>query len=542
MLDAVRPFSLFRRGSASHSVSLWLVSAALGCGAAPATHATLGYPGALPAAPRGHAALVPSPKIEPRAASTAETDGTSAALGSFGDAPFAADGPLLLDASASDGRWLALCQARKDSDGDGKRAVNFGPLGEAHGDRLERFLIAPSEELAIDALLRATGDGRYALLLQAGALVLWDSQSGQRLDLSALGADARLSAESFSELRSADFDPSSERLLYVKGGAGSANQRVIVRNLRDASERELDPGPGAIWRARFAPGGAFAVLDMITQDSNKNGRLDFPAPLSSTPRACAARPGRFHTWVDRGDRPETVLLPLDGAAAIREPALVMPIGDALLLRDEDGALLLERAGKKRVLEPAPCKGRIVHADATRELFIVGCAQKKKTGRVSLELVTRSERKALGVELSSVELDRDPSDSARLVALYPGSDTALFDADQLDVRPLQSGDVVLATRAGHALLRRGKALLFYDADTHTELPLPFALDKYPDVLVTPPFAFVSPVLVNLDTAQVIGVSQTRPLALSSRGQLLIADGESATTGLVNGPLRWLTPSL
>ena len=525
-------------------LSLCLTSAVLGCASPPAPHARLTYPGSAPATARRQTSAAPSPKFElPNAVATPQaTPAASAALSSFGDAPFASDGPLLLEASASDGRWLAVCQARKDNDGDGKRAVNFGPLGDAHGDALERYLVAPSEELRIDGLLQASDDGRHALLMQSGALVLWDSQSGQRLDLSALGADARLSAESFSELRTAAFDTSGERLLYVRAAPGSAHQRVVVRNLLDGGEREFDPGPGPIWRARFAPGGVFAVLEMMTQDSNKNGRTDFPAPLLSTPRACAARPGRFHTWAPRGDRPETVLLPLNGAAVIHEPALLMPVGDAMLLRDEDGALLLERAGKKRLVEPAACKGRLVHSDALRELFIVGCAQKKKTGRVSLELVTRTDRKPLGIELSSVELDRDPSDSPRLVALYPGSDSALFDADRLDVLPLQTGDVVLATRAGHALLRRGKTLVFYDADTHTELPLPFVLDKYPDVFVSPPFAFVSPVLVNLDTAQVVSVSQARPLALSSRGQLLIAEGESTTSGLVNGPLRWLTPSL
>jgi hypothetical protein len=458
----------------------------------------------------------------------------------FGDAPFAGEGPLLLEASASHGGWVAVCQARKDSDGDGKRGVSFGPRGEALGDALERFLIAPGQELVIEGVLRSSANGRYALALQHGALVLWDSQSGQALDLSQLGADARLSAETLGELRTAAFDPSSERLLYVR--AGVAGPRVVVRQLLDGSERQFDPGPGPIWRARFAPAGTSVVLEMITQDSNGNHRADFPVPLLTAPRACGAMPGHFHTFNGRGDRPETVLLPLNGAPAIHEPDLVMPVGDALLVRDPSGALLLERDGQKRVLEPAPCKGRIVHADPLRELFIVGCVQKKKTGRVSLELATRTGRKPLGIELASVELDREPGDSPRLVVLYPGTETMVFDADQRELHPLQPGDVVIATRAGRALVRRGKALLFFDADTRTELPLPVSLDRYPDVLVTQPFAFVSPVLVNLETAQVVGVSQARPLALSSQGQLLLTEGDIASSGLVSGPLHWKTPSV
>jgi len=104
------------------------------------------------------------------------------------------------------------------------------------------------------------------------------------VDLSALGADSRLSAESNLALRALDFDAKSEQLLYVRPGASGS--RIVLRRLSDGSERELDPGPGEVWRARFDPGGAFAVLQMITSDSNKNGKLDFPAPLLTAPRAC----------------------------------------------------------------------------------------------------------------------------------------------------------------------------------------------------------------------------------------------------------------
>jgi len=73
-------------------------------------------------------------------------------------------------------------------------------------------------------------------------------------------------------------------------------------------------------------------------------------------------------------------------------------------------------------------GAIVYADAQRELFIVGCAQKKKTGRVSLELVTREGRKPLNLELAERGNSIARSATPRgLVALYPGSDSALFDA-------------------------------------------------------------------------------------------------------------------
>jgi hypothetical protein len=496
---------------------------------------------ALPVTPPRPASTSPTPPLAAKVTSPAPSVDPSATPTSaaFGSSVFASDAPLVLERASRDGHWVSLCTTRNDTNGDGRLAASAGPRGELSGDAFERYLLAPGEELPIEAVVGADASGRYALLMQQGALLLWDAESRNSLDLSALGADTRLSAQSFAELRSVDFDPKSRRLLYVKRGDSGA--RIVIRSLEDGSERPLDPGPGSIWRARFDPGGAFVVVELINDDSNKNGRFDFPAPLLKAPRPCSATPGRYHTWIDRGDRPTTVLVPLSGGAPVLEPDLVMPIGEALLLRDASGALLLSRAGKKRVLEPAACKGRIVHADAERELFVVGCAQ-KKTGKVSLELVTRAERKPLAIELASVEYDREVSDSPRLVALYPGLETALLDADRRELLPLRTSDVVLATRGARALIRRGNALLFYDADRRTEQALPVTLDRYPQLLLTPPFVFISPALVNLDTAALVGLSTARPLALSSEGQLLLSEVTADGARLARGPLHWQTPSL
>ena len=493
------------------------------------------YPEAAPGAQPGSLAPRPAALASSAPASAAAPSAAPATLSSFGSAPFAGSGPSLVEHASSDGRWVALCQARKDE----PAAQTASAAGEHGKSALQRYLVAPGEELALDSWLGATADGRFALFMQNGVLVLWDSETRQTVDLSALGADSRLSAESNAALRALDFDAKSEHLLYLRRSANGS--RIVLRTLSDGSERELDPGPGEVWRARFDPGGVFAVLQMITVDSNKNGKFDFPAPLLPAARPCGDGLAHFRTWEGRGDRPELVLLPLIGGAAIHEPELVMPVLDALLLRDENGALVLERGGKKRLLEPADCKGRIVYADAQRELFVVGCAQKKKTGRVNLELVTREGRKPLNIELASAEFDREMGDSSRLVALYPGSDSVLLDADRRELIALQPGDSVIATRQARALIRRGKELVLYDADARREQPLPLTLDKYPEILRALPFVFVSPGLVNLDTAQIVGMSKQRPLALATNGQILVAESDPDAPNLAQGPLRWLTPA-
>lgn len=448
---------------------------------------------------------------------------------SFGDAPFGAVGWFLLERAARDASWVALCQARSDSNADGKLSVSVGPRGELSGDAVARYLITPNEELGIDDLLLTDRSDRYAIILQQGAAILWDSVSRTSTDLSALGADARLSAESFAAVRTFDFDADSRRLLYVRA-PGEPTQRLVIRTLADGSELELDPGPVPIWRARFGPGSAFISLEVMSEDTNKNGKLGFPAPLLTAPRACNAGPGRYQVFAERGDKPLRELLPVTGGAPLSDPDLVMPIGDGWLLRDSTGALLDVHGGKRRLLEPAACRGRIVHADAARDLYIVGCAQ-KKTGRMSLEQISRGERKALGVDLASVELDREPNGSPRLLPLYPGTESALFDTERRELLPLQPGDFVLAVRNTRALVRRGKALVMYDAETRKERALPGTIDRFPELLVRDAYVFISPLLVSLDASTAVELKGVRPLALSEDGRVLV--GKSAS-----GPLQWL----
>ena len=391
-------------------VLLWV---ALGCAARqPQPPHSLSYPNPLQASPKATSAdSTPTPRSpltgsERRTADdhsgsvdarvTPSVVGPAAQLATFGSEPIAGTGPLVLEQASSSGTWLVVCQARNDSNGDGQLRVSVGPRGDTRGDSLERYLITPGgQELVIDDWLASDASQRFLLIVKHGALLLWDSQTRKMQDLSALNSDTRLSAESFAAVRTLSFDAESKHLLYVR--SGQQGKRLVLRALDDGSERELDPGPGPIWRAHIDPGGTYAVLQMLTDDTNKNGKADFPAPLLVAPRPCGAGPGRFHSWVGRGDHPETVLVPLAGGVPIHEPGLIMPVRDALLVRDANGALFLQRAGKQRLLEPAACKGRIVHADPTRESFIIGCTQKKRPergsarrelSRVSLELVTQ----------------------------------------------------------------------------------------------------------------------------------------------------------
>ncbi|HEY4157020.1 MAG TPA: hypothetical protein VGM29_02940, partial [Polyangiaceae bacterium] len=448
--------------------------------------------------------------------------------------------PLLVRHAAANGSWVAFCQPRLDTDGNGRVELTLGPRGELRGDTLGSYLWQPAAEQDPGVLLAASPGDRFVAYWKDAAVTIRDTAGNRSLDLGA-DVDLRFSAETLDWLRTLAFDPTGSRLVYLRRGPVTAH--VVVRNLLDGTERAFDPGRGEVWRTRFDSSGEFLLIDVLA-DTNKNGRLDAPAPAVAAPPPCLPAGATFHAWVGRGDRPERLWLDAESGKLASAQSVVLALKKALVVREASGALDVVQAGKSKLLEPAECKGRVVFADLERSLLVIGCTPKKKTGRVALELLDLAGKKQqLGIELASVESDREASGGARLVALYPGSDTALLDLDKRDLLPLKSGDAVLATLGARALVRRGPTLVLYDADARAEQPLPGTVDKFPEVLQSGSYAFVSPLLIDVAAGRVVGSFAQRPLALSTTGLLLSSEDIKSSGALSEGPLRWfsLAPS-
>src|SRR5262245_20937871 len=82
-------------------------------------------------------------------------------------------GPYELRASPPDGRWLVVCQARTDSDHDGKLEVYWEIHGEAGGDQLIPYLVDDrGRETVLDNVLAVDPKGRYLAAIEHGAKVL----------------------------------------------------------------------------------------------------------------------------------------------------------------------------------------------------------------------------------------------------------------------------------------------------------------------------------------------------------------------------------
>jgi hypothetical protein len=113
---------------------------------------------ALPAAIRPQPASAPPPV----ASSAPAVVTPPPAAGTFGTAH-----PVVLEKAAIDGRWAVLCQAREDTDGDGKVAVSLGPRGELVGDAMRSYFIsAGGAGEPIDVFVGSDAANRFVALIR----------------------------------------------------------------------------------------------------------------------------------------------------------------------------------------------------------------------------------------------------------------------------------------------------------------------------------------------------------------------------------------
>jgi hypothetical protein len=389
-----------------------------------------------------------------------------------------ASGPLTFEAAAPDGRWLVTCQARVDTNGDGRVEVGVSESGELTGDAMVRYLtFASGGEQAIDALLAASADGRWLVFEREGRSELYDTDTGARLDLSALGADTRREPGPSLEHRSLAF--ADDRLFYVRT-SGPA-QEVVERRLSTASERPLFRGAEAIVRLELDRGGKKLLLKVAGADSNKNGRSDFPHALERGKAPCVGPVPRFQVERQSADAQSQLVVDRASGEAIRVDDLAAIVGETLLRRDPEGALFADGKRGRRQIADKNCSGRVLWIDAASEELLLGCALPKRPGRLGVEFLGRAGRKPLEIDVAQLAFDEPAAASARLVALYPGADTVLFDFEKQFLHRLKSGDAVLASAGPHALIRRGRTALTFDAETGTLAPLPGRLDPLGSLL-------------------------------------------------------------
>ncbi|MCB9589979.1 MAG: hypothetical protein H6718_31485 [Polyangiaceae bacterium] len=516
-------------------------------------------------------APAPSAPPTPSAAPSVEAPLEPPAPEPLPEGSIGAAGPLLLQRASGNHRWVALCQARTDSDGDGEVGFRVGPRGEINGDALASYLVrGAGEGLPLEEFIDADPSGRWLLFRRDGKLELFDDYSAKSVDLSALGADVRDDVSRDLPHRVLSFDAAG-KLAYLRLGQhqsgmlpGQRKEELVVRDLESGQERVFDPGRGSVYRLRLDPTGNWLLLQVLIDDTNGNGRFDWPLPEQGqgVSKRCVPPRATYSVYPGRGDKLYTRSLYLGKLGPGRSPklerrdGLVTPLGSRLVFRQAGARLYTRgyRLGRPHTdaVELDGCEAHVLYADAARNSLVVACEPSaediKKTHnyRHAVELVRllgsgQLQRTPLGFDLAPIRSDTwgDTVTGPRLLDFYPGSETRLLDMQDGRVLPLKVGDIVVHTFEAHALVRRRNALWLYDAEAKEPwTDLHASVDEVAEELHHGRYSWVSPQWIDLEEGRVLG-TQPRVLALSDDGRALVpVSPEGGDAELVSGPLMWV----
>ena len=443
------------------------------------------------------------------------------------------DGPVRLLAASNGGAWVALC--------DGAPATAKLVLGTGLGE-------------PIDDVLARDASGRYVVVARERSAFLVDAVNGTRVDLGELGADLRRLRADYAEHRSLSFDPGGHYLAYLRKTASAP--AIIVRELATGSERAFAAGPGDVLSLRLSADARYVSFEALREDTNHNGKLDWPAPEETARPSGCDRPAlprlRSFGYQGRGDAVTRGVVALDTGAVRDVQDLVTPLGASLLVREADGALRLDRAGKRSQLAPASCSARVLFADAERELVLAACAPpppKKLKGHAPPPPTFKREvwlfgagyAKSLERELYETTIDREAVTGTRLVPLYPGSEAGLVDLERRELLPLPAGSRVLASSGAAAVIWRESDLYRYDAQTRSEERLAHGVLKNPDLLRSGGSILLSPFVIVGGSGPAL-TSPEGALALTASGMVLTGASRPPAgahgSGGIQGPLHWL----
>ncbi len=446
----------------------------------------------------------------------------TATPGSLPLAASSAANPITVEATAPDASWSVVCEAREDTDGDGAIDVRVGPRGELSGDRVQRYInLSNGESLPIDELVASSADGRALVVRRESRFELWNHTTGERRALpgveSAGGGELPTpSIAAFSEAS----------LFYLR--KHEAHKELVELTLATGAERPLYSDREEIAGLELDPTGNYVVLGIARR-----------RPSSTSPPPCRGPVAEIRVAREPSSS-GYVVIPRSGGKARRVDDLALVFGKELIRRRDDGSLVWDRDGRTRLLADDECKGRILFAEPARQLLLLGCEMPKKPWRFEVTLLAGSVRRPLQIDVAGLAIDEPPRPGTRFFPLYPGAETMLFDAERQTLRRFSPGDQILGLSDAHALIRRGRTALLYDAETDRTRELPGKIETLVEVQRTGPMVHASPFVVDLSAGRWLGNVSGRAHAVSVSGEVLLAARPASAEALARGPLLWQAP--
>ncbi|WP_375769627.1 hypothetical protein NR798_01725 [Archangium gephyra] len=462
--------------------------------------------------------------------------------------PIGTRDPILFQRAAKDGRWVIACQAREDTNGDGKRELHFGRHGDTFGDALAPYLfLEPGEGERLEDFLAADPTGRYLVVVRGGSLRLLDTYTRAEHELAPPEAIPESTAPTAS--LPVSFSRDGQRLLLVSLSGPEKRATAFLVDLRDGTRREVPHGPGLLGQAVLDPEGRWVWFGVVTQDTDGDGQLTWPrAQTSLASRYCRGPIMSFGTYGQEGDSASWLLRRVDAGPLVPREGVLQPLGDALLRQGEQGEVFVEQAsGQRTEWVPASCRANVLHVDAEREQVLVACTAQGN----ALELHGARVHQPLGIS-SGYETRPPPSNGPlRLFPVMPSSPEggapsasaqSVVDLETRTVHPMR-GEVQY-TEGTRALVqryagRKNQSRRLWLMDTATGEQRELGEQTVYGVVAAGSFVYAEGLLVDMSTARLVRKVLDDVRAVDTQGRMVLNHFGLGRT-VPRGPLQWTPP--
>jgi hypothetical protein len=435
-------------------------------------------------------------------------------------------------------RWAFFCQEETSSTPKAVSATSTPLALRQKVDAMPPYLAHLSASIRkVTALLASSDDGRYLVLLsEAQEPQLYDAQTDTISALSEPELDLRADALR-GGLRSIAFSPDSSRLaLLVRG----ESPRVVLRDLQRGTVTTVAPVGTNVWRVAFDGLGELVVLQEVLEDTNKNGRLEWPVPekpLRNT--SCSSAVGMLDAWLPTGDAATTTVAPVAGGKAKRVDGFIADWGSAFLAKRTGQGLVLVHGEQVNRLGSDDCDLHILALSVPYGQVLTSCND--KNGHASLELLSPHGSQAFSYDGPTSFADWTAPEPGRFRALYGGVRTYLVDFRLARVTFLQDRDQLLAQGAAGILVRRATQVLLINPDTGGTKSLLDNVRSGAPIALGPGHVVVGHNLLSAELGKLLGTVDYPVMALSANGCVLVALGpQGSGAPFLKGPLQWLCP--
>ncbi len=444
--------------------------------------------------------------------------------------------PVTLGVVDPAARWVFFCQDDIDQSSVTASATGAPLELRVQTDAMSPYLAGSSSNvIKLTALLATSADGRYLVVLsEAHEPLLVDAQSEDMTSLATLELDLRADAMR-GDLRSVAFSADSSKVAFLLRGQPP---RILIRQLHSGTDVEVTPVGDNVWRIEFDAASRYLVLQEILDDTNGNGRFDWPIPerpLRNT--RCMADLGSLDAWPLSGDRAITTIAPVAGGKAQRVDGFVTSLESSLIVkRGREGLTAIDESGT-RPISNSDCDLHIIALSTRYAQILSICGDKK--GHSGLELDSLGAIRKFSFEAPVSMLDWITPESDRFKALYSGTHTLLVDFQLASATQLQDRDQLLAQGTAGIILRRGAAVVLFTPDASTTVTLMDGLAAGTRVMVGPGHAIVGQSVLSANLGKVLGVVAQPTMAIAANGCVLVALGVSQNDRpFVAGPLQWI----